>query len=201
MRDIFDPDLKFGFDIDGVLTHTFVPLVEVCKERGILPDDFDPKNEVLSDHTEGEGPKGHINLTGDEAADIFSEEFFSALPPREGVDDLRHWIECGMKVKFITARYDSTKDVTLDWLDRYGLLRREDDLIFCRTSKKHCIVDGFCFFVDDTPEVIHSMEGIVPHRFILECPTNTWYDGELRATWSDVRRHIEGVKWRPWRSS
>ena len=193
MRDIFDPDLKFGFDIDGVLSNTFPKLVRVCQDRGILPMDFDV--ECLANDDGMCGPRGQINLTPTEIDEIFTGEFFADLEPLDGVKDVRDWVRQGIDATFITARHGDTRAETLDWLKRHELIKNDDDLIFCRSSKKHCLVGDFCFFVDDTPEIIESMEGIVPHRFVLECPTNRWYDGELRVTWGDIRRHIEGVRW------
>jgi hypothetical protein len=124
---------------------------------------------VLIGATDPSGRRDTAFLNGGEAQAM-------ATPPVEGAFEAmrrlvarfegRVWLvsKCGANVEGRTRRWLAHHD----FFARTGLA--PDHLRFCRErpqKRDHCADLGITHFVDDRPDVLEHLRGLVPHRFLF----------------------------------
>lgn len=182
--------MVFGFDIDGVIADTEPQLLLGCIRgghvpRGTRPEDLYTRIEVQFDIGE------------DDIKEVLSLDLYRHIPPFwEAVADIRRWIDAGQQIVYCTARGDSwtpgVEALTEEMLDVWGILDGSLGVRFLSSSNKHKLIEEFPLvsFTDDYDVVLNSMEGVVPHLFLMEAFSNRSCTDRERMSWSDISRMI-----------
>lgn len=112
-------------------------------------------------HVINDGPPGDVRSNPEMPGAI---EAISRLVPLFGPVNMWLVSKCGQRVQ----------DWTLTWLDgqdfwaRTGMLTDQARFVRARGDKAWvCNRLGITHFVDDRPDVLFPMEGIVPHRYLF----------------------------------
>jgi hypothetical protein len=103
-------------------------------------------------------------------------------------------------VWLVSKAHRNTEAKTLRWLAYHDILARTallpEHVWFCRARPDKaaiCQSLGITYFVDDRPDVLFPMEGIVPHRYLFGGqPTATGAGLTPVADWKEAENAIRG---------
>jgi hypothetical protein len=127
---------------------------------------------------------GNVIMAGDNDAlfgpsgfGSYSEEKMLAIPEVSGaVDTIAHLTELfgAEQVYLISKAHKNTEAKTLRWLAHRDFCTRTEVLQqhvwFCRERPEKAVICHWldiAYFVDDRPDVLFAMKGIVPYRYLF----------------------------------
>lgn len=97
-------------------------------------------------------------------------------------------------ISVITARPSRFREVTVNWLERYGFPYH--DIFFCEDKLEVCATWGVDVLIDDGPHYAESFADAGKQVILLDQPYNLHVRNELvyRASdWREVRGHIDAL--------
>lgn len=185
--------MVFGFDIDGVIADTEPQLLLGCIREGLVPRGTQPVD--LYTRIEKQ-----FDIGAKDIQNVLSLDLYKHIPPFwEVVSDIRRWIDAGQKIVYCTARTNGwtpgVEDLTEETLDIWGILEGSLGVRFLKSKDKHTLIQEFPLisFTDDYDVVLDSMEGIVPHLFMMEAFSNRSCINRERMPWVDIARKIDDI--------
>lgn len=186
--------MAFGFDIDGVLADSDPQILLAGIRAGYIP-----KGTCMNDVCERIDDQFSISFH-DVNAILDLELFRHIVPNWDVIRDIRRWIDDGEDIVYCTARSDEStpgvQDLTLECLDIWGVLEGSHGVRFMDSKDKYRLADEFPLFgfTDDYHVVLDSMEGVVPHLFLMETRTNQTVTHRPRMSWEDIAERIDIIR-------
>jgi len=192
--------VKIGVDIDNTITHTTEMIMHYARiygaERG-LNTVADPNYYYLEDAL------GWDKDTAEEFLNAYLGRIYQEMRPKDQVVEVMRQLKDEHELLLITSRNQQmpeVEQVTLDWLDRYGIVY--DGLILNATPNMHffsklevCLEHGVEIMIEDHHDLILDLARAFP-VIVFDYPYNRHIKAEnvFRVThWQQVLERINMI--------
>lgn len=149
--------MKFGVDIDGVITDTPNAMAKWALEKfGVV---------VPSPYT------WNMGLTEEQLREMFNSEFFHTVEPYyKNLSALQQLKADGHELHLVTARPIETEAATIDWLELHAL--RPDTITFYPDKALVAIHLGLDRFIEDYTPNANRLAVVMKYVYLINQPYN-----------------------------
>jgi len=187
---------RIGLDFDGVIANT--PALKSIAAKETIGVDIPPEEMLAKNVIEKNF------LTMDEYHALQQEVYFEhpqwheqLKPMPDAQKSIQHLLEDGHTLFCITSRTPEAVSLARQWIEREGIPIEIYDMSG-HPSKTSVVKDlDVDVFIDDDPQYLEPMVGVVEHLFLFSWSYNQAYDEGERikrtGSWSDILSRIKKI--------